>query len=423
VIGRRQPSAGARIFPIVAALLAALEGCALPSPAIPARQPAPPASLTSPLTQGNEARILVDGPATHEAMRAAIARARDHVDLESYIIDDSAIGERFAELLKQKAAQGVKVNVIYDSVGSIKTPHEFFRDLRDAGVAVCEFNPVKRAPAKLNHRDHRKILVVDGRAAFTGGINISETYASGSARARRDPDKERDRKDGWRDTQVQVWGPVVAQLQRLFLDAWALQDCGPAPEARYFPPLERRGDKAMRVVRSDPDSGTSEMYAVLLDRIRNARSRVWLTVGYFVPDPQIKEALMQAARRGVDVRLMLPGFSDFWAPVYAARSHYEDLLGAGVRVYEWREALIHAKTAVIDSNWSSVGSTNLDWRSFVLNYEDDLVVRDAAFARQMEELFLRDVAASVQIDPAKWRARRPGEKLKEWFARQWEYLL
>ncbi|TAK83646.1 MAG: cardiolipin synthase B [Betaproteobacteria bacterium] len=405
-------------------MLAALEGCALSSPAsAPARQPAPPASLTSPLTQGNEARILVDGPATHAAMRAAIARARDHVNLESYIVDDSPVGERLAELLKKKAAQGVKVNLLYDSVGSIKTPREFFERLRKAGIAVCEFNPVKREPAKLNNRDHRKILVVDGRVAFTGGVNISETYASGSARARSQPGKERDRKDGWRDTHVQVEGPVVAQLQRLSLDAWALQDCGPAPEARYFPPLERRGDKAMRVVRTDPDSGKSEMYAVLLDQIGKARSRVWLTMGYFVPDPRTKEALMQAARRGVDVRLVLPGFSDFWAPVYAGRSHYEDLLGAGVRIYEWHEALMHAKTAVIDSAWSSVGSTNLDWRSFVHNYEDNLVVQDAGFARQMEQRFREDVAASVEVDPAAWRARRPGEKLKEWFARQWEYLL
>jgi cardiolipin synthase len=406
---------------VVAALLAALQGCALPPPASPAvRQPAPPAS---PLTQGNDARVLVDGPATHQAMRAAIAEARDHVNLQSYIVDASDVGERLAQLLKKKAAQGVKVNVLYDSVGSIKTPREFFRGLTEAGVAVCEFNPVKKAPAKLNNRDHRKILVVDGRVAFTGGVNISETYASGSRRARRVPDKDRDRKEGWRDTHVQVTGPVVAQFQRLFLDAWALQDCGPWAEARYYPPPERRGDKAMRVVGSDPGSGKSEMYAALLEAVRGARSRVWLTVGYFVPDPDTKEALIQAARRGVDVRLMLPGFSDFWAPVYAGRSHYEELLAAGVRIHEWHEALMHAKTAVIDSSWSSIGSTNLDWRSFVHNYEADLIVRDAGFAREMERRFREDLAASEEIDADAWRARSAGEKLKEWLARQWEYLL
>jgi cardiolipin synthase len=424
VKARRQPWAGATVFTVVAALLAALEGCALPSPGpVPARQPAPPAGLTSALTRGNDARLLVDGPATHEAMRAAIERARDHVDLESYIVDDSEVGQRLARLLKKKVAQGVKVSLIYDSVGSLKTPRGFFGDLADAGVAVCEFNPVKREPMKLNNRDHRKILVVDGRVAFTGGINISETYASGSARARRSQDQERDRKSGWRDTHVRVEGPVVAQFQRLFLDAWALQDCGPAQEARYFPPPERRGDKAMRLVRTDPDSGKSEMYAVLLEAIERARSRVWLTVGYFVPDAGITEALMGAARRGVDVRLVLPGFSDFWAPVYAGRSHYEELLAAGVRIYEWREALMHAKTAVIDSAWSSIGSTNLDWRSFVHNYEANLVVHDAAFARELERRFEQDVAAAVAIDRDAWAGRGVGERFKEWLARQWEYLL
>src|SRR6185436_12701529 len=215
--------------------------------------------------------------------------------------------------------------------------------------------------AKLNNRDHRKILVVDGRMAFTGGINISAAYSTGSRSARLKPGQET--KEGWRDTQVQAEGPVVAGFQRLFLDSWALQDCGPAGRAAYFPPLARRGDTAMRVVSADPADG-SEMYAQLLSAIERARSRVWLTVGYFVPDPAVKQALIDAARRGVDVRLMVPGYSDFWAPVYAGRSHYKELLAAGVHIHEWREALMHAKTAVIDSHWSSIGSTNIDWRSF-----------------------------------------------------------
>jgi cardiolipin synthase len=150
---------------------------------------------------------------------------------------------------------------------------------------------------------------------------------------------------------------------------------------------------------------------------------VWLAFGYFVPDPRAKQALMDAARRGVDVRLMLPGFSDFWAPVYAARSHYADLLAAGVKIYEWREALMHAKTAVIDSRWSSVGSTNLDWRSFVHNYEADLIVLDPGFAREMEKRFQLDLEATTPIDSQAWRDRGATSKVKEWVARQWQYLL
>jgi cardiolipin synthase len=316
------------------------------------------------------------------------------------------------------------VQLLYDSVGSITTPREYFERLRDAGVRLCEFNPVRKRLDKVNNRDHRKILVVDGRVAFTGGINISKTYSSGSAVARRKAAATEEKvEEGWRDTQVRVEGPVVAQFQRLFLDAWALQDCGPYAEARYYPGLEPRGEKAMRVVASDPAADRSEMYAVLLERIRGARLRVWLTVGYFVPDPDTKQALIDAARRGVDVRLVLPGFSDFWAPVDAGRSHYDELLAAGVHIYEWHDALMHAKTAVIDSQWSSIGSTNLDWRSFVHNYEADLIVHDAAFAREMERRFRRDIEASVAVDPEQWRRRGLGQKFKEWLARQWEYLL
>jgi cardiolipin synthase len=350
----------------------------------------------------------------------AMAAARDHISLETYILDGGEIGERLAALLAKKVDEGVKVNLLYDSVGSIKTPPEYFERLRAAGVAVCEFNPASDL-LRVNNRDHRKILVVDGRVAFTGGINISQAYAMGSGRARRTPARET--REGWRDTQVQAEGPVVADFQRLFLDAWALQDCGPAGPAAYFPRPARAGDMAMRAVRAEPGGDAAEMYDALLTQIGGARSRVWLTIGYFVPDPGIKQALIQAARRGVDVRLVLPGYSDFWAPVYAGRSHYAELLAAGVHIHEWREALMHAKTAVIDSKWSSIGSTNLDWRSFVHNYEADLVVVDAAFARDMEERFRRDVAAATAIDPAAWKLRGAGEKVKEWIARRWEYLL
>jgi cardiolipin synthase A/B len=405
---------------VFTALLAALQGCVLSPPdATPASQHAPPAN---PFVAGNEGRLLVDGPRTHRAMFDAMSRARDHINIHTYILDDGELGERLAEILAAKVKSGVKVHLMYDSVGSIHTSKAYFQRLREAGVAVCEFNPVKRIES-VNHRNHRKITVIDGEIAFTGGINISETYSSSSRRARARQDKEEDKRNGWRDTQVEVAGPVVAQLQRVFLDDWALQDCGPWREARFFPPPQRRGSLAMRVVRGDPGRETSEMYQELLARIGRAQSRAWLTFGYFVPDPQTKQALIGAARRGVDVQLVLPGFSDFWAPVYAGRSHYEELLDAGVRVYEWHEALMHAKTAVIDGAWSSVGSTNLDWRSFVHNYEADLIVHDRGFARQLERRFELDVAASVPVDRAQWARRPAGEKFKEWLARQWEYLL
>jgi cardiolipin synthase len=416
--------------PVLAA--AALAGCAaIPHP--DARDVAMNADTqrhaASPLMQGNRVEMLIDGPKAHRAMFDAMERARDHINLQTYILEAGEIGEELARVLEHKAGEGTRVNILYDSLGSIGTPRAYFDRLRGAGIAVCEFNPVNPVRAKLrwrlNNRAHRKILVVDGRVAFTGGINISSAYSSGS-RGNRDPQDVKPGEEsarGWRDTQVRVDGPAVARFQRLFLDGWALQDCEPVASAQYFPPLEPQGALAMRVLSSDPRSGRNEMFDALQSAIDGAAHRVWLTYGYFVPDPRTVQALMRAARRGVDVRLVLPGFSDFWAPVYAGRSHYDALLGAGVRIFEWHDALLHAKTAVIDSHWGSIGSTNLDWRSLVHNYEADVVVYDAGFARELEQRFALDVDAAIEVTPDAWARRSALGRIKEWFARQWEYLL
>jgi cardiolipin synthase len=381
--------------------------------------------LGAPLAPGNDARLLIDGPATHRAMFDAIRHARRHIHLQTYILEAEGPGERLAELLERKRAEGVQVRVLYDSVGSLGTPREYFERLRAAGIGVCEFNPVNPAKAprgwQINNRNHRKILVVDGRIAFTGGINISGVYSSGSfGSRRRAPPPEQ---DGWRDTHVAARGPVVAQFQQIFLDDWERQGCRPAAQGPFVPAAAVAGGWPMRLVAADPERDASETYAVLLSAIARAQRRVWLTYGYFVPDPATLEALLGAARRGVDVRLVLPGVSDFWAPLYAGRSHYDELLSAGVRIFERRDALLHAKTAVIDGVWGAVGSTNLDWRSFVHNYEADLVVLSPGFARELEQVFAADVAAAHPIDLETWRNRGVGSRLKEWVARRWEYLL
>ncbi|HJW27287.1 MAG TPA: phospholipase D-like domain-containing protein [Rhodocyclaceae bacterium] len=382
-------------------------------------------AVKAPLALGNEARLLIDGPQTHEAMFEAIARARRHINLETYILEADDPGRRLADLLEKKRAEGVTVNVLYDGVGSIATPREYFQELAAAGISVCEFNPVNPLKAegnwRINNRDHRKILIVDGETAFTGGINISAVYRSSSfARKFRRPTP----KEGWRDTHVEVSGPVVEEFQRLFLDTWEKQGCTPIlQKTAYFPRQERRGDKPMRLVAADPGAGQSEFYVVLLSAINQAASRAWLTYGYFVPDQRMIDALRAAARRGVDVRLVLPGFSDFWAPFHAGRSRYGKLLADGVRIFERRDALLHAKTAVIDGVWASIGSTNLDWRSFVHNYEADLIILDPTFAGEMEGLFRLDENASHEVRLAEWQRRGLLLRLKEWVALWWEYLL
>lgn len=381
----------------------------------------------SPLVLGNKLTLLQDGPATYQAMFAAIRAAKDHINLETYIFEDGEIGTEFADLLMAKQATGVQVNLIYDSVGCLNIPREFFDRLRDRGIRVVEFNPINPVNVHkkkwlLNNRDHRKLLVVDGRTAFLGGINISESYSTGSAsksvkRTGQAPQA------GWRDTQLQIEGPVVAELQKDFMDTWARQK-GPAlPERNYFPRLANRGDEIVRAIASEADAQASPIYLTLLSAIDHAERFVHLTNAYFAPDPKLVKALTGAARRGVDVELILPGKTDSWLVYQAGHSHYDELLRAGVRIYERRNAVLHAKTASIDGVWATVGSTNLDWRSYLHNDELNAVVLGPGFSRQMEAMFAKDRAASTPIEAAKWQRRSPLQHVQEWLARRFEYWL
>jgi cardiolipin synthase A/B len=375
------------------------------------------------LVAGNEARILIDGPATFQSMFAAVRAARDHINLETYIFDDGPVGERLASLLMEKVSQGVTVNILYDSVGSIKTPVEFFDRLKARGIKVCEFNPVnplKGRGWRINNRDHRKILIVDGRTAFTGGINISGVYSAGSFGSKR---KQAALDKGWRDTHVQIDGPAAAEFQRLFINTWGKQCPEPLEQRNFFPTISAKGNKIIRVIGSSPDDTLNVTYVTLLSAIAQAEKSVHMTMAYFVPDPQTIETIQAAARRGVDVKLILPGFSDFSAVFHAGRSHYSDLLRTGVKIFEHREAMLHAKTAVVDGVWSTIGSTNMDWRSFLHNDEVNGVILGEQFANEMERMFERDVADAIPIDLARWEGRSPFLKMKEWGARMWEYWL
>jgi len=380
----------------------------------------------SPLVLGNRLILLQDGPGTYKAMFAAIRAARDHINLETYIFEPDEVGTEFAALLLEKQAVGVQVNVIYDSVGCIDTPKEFFERLRAGGVRTLEFNPVNPAQGNkkewlLNNRDHRKLLVVDGKTAFVGGINISDTYSSGSFSRPREKGTERE--VGWRDTHLQIEGPAVAEFQKYFLDTWARQKAPPLPSRNYFPPLRKQGNEIVRTIGSEADATDRPIYLTLLSAIGHAERNIHLTIAYFVPDPQLRAALADAARRGVDVQLVLPGKTDSWAVFQAGRSHYDELLRAGVRIYERRDAVLHSKTASIDGVWSTIGSTNLDWRSFLHNDELNAVILGADFARQMDSMFAKDRAASNPIDPGEWKRRSVLLRIQEWLARRFEYWL
>lgn len=379
---------------------------------------------SSPLVGGNRVMLLQDGPATYKAMLAAIGAAKRHINMEIYIIEDDEVGRRFADLLIQKKAAGVEVNLIYDSVGGINTPREFFDRLRDGGVRVLEFNPVNPLTAKkgwqINNRDHRKLLVVDGRTAFLGGINISGVYSSGSSV------RSRPRADGklpWRDTHMQIDGPVVADFQRQFMETWEKQKGEAMTAADYFPKLPARGGNFVRALASDADDEGSAIYTALLSAVNSADVSVHITNAYFSPNEEFINALKDAAGRGVDVKLILPSHTDFWVVFHSGRSHYSDLLQAGVKIYERKGALLHSKTALIDDVWSCMGSANLDWRSFVHNNELNAVVVGDDFSRQMRAVFAGDLAASEEINPEQWERRSLDLRIREWAARLWEYWL
>jgi cardiolipin synthase A/B len=383
------------------------------------------AVVGSPLTTGNRVLLLQDGPATFQAMHAAILAARDHINMETYILDDDEVGQRFAQALIDKQRQGVQVALIRDSVGTIGTPEAFFRQLTDNGIKVLEFNPlnpvVARKDWELNQRDHRKLLIVDGRTAFLGGINISSVYSGGSFSQR-----SRARPDGsptWRDTDLQLQGPVVAELQKLFLATWEAQKGEPLPAKNYFPPPKNSGRQVVRAIGSSPEEPYSLIYATLLSAIGNAGTSVRLTNAYFVPDPQLLAALEAAVRRGVDVTLILPSKTDSWLVFHAGRNYYEQLLRAGVKIYERRGVILHSKTALVDGVWATVGSTNLDWRSFLHNYELNAVVLGAEFGSQVHAMFDKDLAASDAITLDQWQRRSLDLRVMELLARVWEYWL
>lgn len=393
----------------------------------------------SPLVLGNKLTLLQNGPQTYRAMFAAIEAATDHVNLETYIFGDDEVGQRFADLLVACQAAGVQVNIIYDSVGSLATPAAFFDRLKSAGIRVLEFNPVnplagRKAGWGLNNRDHRKLLVVDGKTAFVGGINISDTYSSspssssssGSSGSRSSDSTgkaEAAPNSGWRDTHIQIEGPVVADFQRLFLDTWKRQKGDPLPPRNYFPPHERVGDEIVRAIGSTPDDAQSLIYLTLISAITHAQLRVYLTIAYFAPDSQLLKALTDAARRGVEVKLVLPSYTDSSAIFHLGRSHYTKLLRSGVEIYERRGAVMHAKTACIDGVWSTIGSTNLDWRSFLHNDEINAVVLGGNFAAQMETMFSDDLAQSDQVTLSRWKRRPLSVRVKEWMARLGAYWL
>ena len=379
----------------------------------------------SPLTKGNRVTLLVNGPATYAAMFDAVRNARDHINIETFTMEDieDERGNKFADLLLQKQQEGVQVNLIYDSVGSHTTPAAFFQRLRDGGIAVVEFNPVNpfkaRGKWRLAKLDHRKIMIVDGHVAFTGGVNISQVYSSGPSAHREGTDAQ----TPWRDTDVKIEGPAVAEFQKLFLDTWNKQEGAKLAMRNYFPDIKEQGNALVGVLGSTPGEANRITFIMYVAAITFAENSLHMTNAYFVPDHQTVKALTEAAKRGVDVRIVLAGTTDENMAQLAGEYFYSRLLKSGVKLYKRRNALLHAKTLVIDGVWSTVGSTNMDFWSFSSDDEVNAVILSREFALEMENMFAGDLAESDQVRWQEWKERPLSLKVKEWLSHLFTHWL
>jgi cardiolipin synthase len=381
-----------------------------------------------PLLTGNHVELLIDGPRTYGAMFEAIAKAREYVLVESFIFEDANSGDRtLSALLRQGVERGVKIYVLYDAVGSLSTDAKFLESLGAEGIAMCAFNPLNPLDERfsgVNQRDHRKIVVVDGKVAFAGGVNFSQAYRIASSQARRRGlSRQTSLQQGWRDTHIALRGTAAMELERLFRETWRKAECRGEVSPAFREVTVDAGNTLVQVVASTPDDESNEVYATLLSVITYARRSIDVTMAYFVPDDVLENALKDAARRGVVVRIILPSYSDFSGVFYAGRAHYHQLLESGVQLFELESAFLHSKSIVVDGVWSSIGSTNFDWRSFVHNNEISVCVIDRQFARSMADMFAMDLADSKQITLAAWKKRGLRERLKEWMWLPVQYWL
>lgn len=376
--------------------------------------------LGSPLTSNNKVELLINGENKFPVLMKAIEEAKHHVHIEYYIYEYDDTGTALVELLIRKAEQGVQVRFIYDDFGSPSIKKKTEERMRKAGVEVHPFHKVRFyiLANRINYRNHRKIVVIDGHTAFVGGINVSDKYVNKN-------DHLATKKLFWRDTHIRIDGPAVYYLQYLFISDWNFCCTSPLnPDESYFHSMKPAGEGSyVQIAASGPDSTLPSVLYSILQAIYLAKEEVLITTPYFIPGDSIIDALCVAALSGLNVKLLVPGVCDSKLVNAASKSNYNKLLQAGVEIYMYQKGFVHAKTMVTDSRLSVVGTANMDYRSFELNFEVNAIIYDEEFAKQMRKVFFEDLEQSEKIDKELWFARPGYRQLPEKIARLFSPVL
>ena len=393
--------------------LATAAGCARVQPHValpslrlgePSFFPTLEAYAGAPIVGGNTVEILLNGEQIFPAVLASIRSAQRTITYAQYYYEEGPVARDIAEALAERCRAGIGVNVLLDAFGSLNIPGEYLELMRASGCHVVWFRPLSQYVFRRYYkRNHRRILVVDGRVGFTGGAGVSRKWM-GNGRT----------EHHWRDTDVRVEGPVVEYMQAAFAENWLEATGMVLGGEAYFPrPLAPRGPVHAQVARSSPAGGSAAMYTTLLLALSSARTSVLVTNPYFVLDERMREAVLRTVRRGVRVAVLVPAVIDHDIVRQASRAQFGDLLQAGVEIYEYTPALLHAKTMVIDGVWATIGSTNLDNLSFAVNDELNLFFYDRAVARQLEQIFMDDLQVSRRVTYEAWKRRGLGSRLLE----------
>jgi len=360
--------------------------------------------LKTSFTENNYVRLLQSGEEIFQAIFESIRDAQHIICIEFYIFKNDDTGKKLAELLKEKVKQGVEVYFLYDHFGSLRTPIGFWRELKKAGINLRASHPFKwSSPQHYIHRDHKKLLIIDGEKAFTGGFNIGDEYHGYLKRW----------KQSWRDTGIYLEGPIVTTLLEIFKKSWVAWRGKPIMFDKKALPIEH-GLPVIPIFTSSA-KGRKKLRKLFFYSISNAKENIFITNAYFTPSKRMLTVLEEAVNRGVYVKLLLPGKSDLVPVLYAGRNYYKRLLKAGVEIYSYQNSILHAKTAVFDSCWSIIGSANLDFQSLRRNDESNVGILNDDFGKRMAEVFQEDLRQSIRIDIDTWSKRPFYEKVLERF--------